>query len=238
MIKNNFVILILGIILIFISLYIFTRPAIFSAWDFSSTGQIGDTIGGITGPIINLIGAFLVYTSFQAQIRANKIQSDALADEKSRLNTESIYQKQVSQFEDIKLRLTELEFIVQFLPDFAFGKTPPTNAPLIFRGLNALNAYTIRISNPDSYRRESYETYGMFISFQFMMLSLDDLIKNIDNKINDPTDKEYLLSNIKLFYNSFLKSFADRIIASKLPNNPNKSELTKINQSIRKKFNL
>jgi hypothetical protein len=236
--KNNIAILIFGIILIFISLYIFTRPAIFSTWDFSSTGQIGDTIGGITGPVINLIGAFLVYISFQAQIKANKIQSDALAEEKTRLNTESIYQKQVSQFDDIKLRLKELEFIVQLPPDYALDGTPSTNAPLVFRGLNALNAYTIRISNPQTYIRESYETYGMFLSFQFMMLSIDDLIKNIDNKIKDTTDKEYLLSNIKLFYNSFLKSFANRIIAAKLPDNPNKTELTKINQSIKKKFNL
>ena len=82
--KNNIAILILGTILIFVSLYIFTRPAVFPGWDFSSTGQIGDTIGGITGPIINLIGAFLVYISYQAQIKANKIQSDALAEEKTR----------------------------------------------------------------------------------------------------------------------------------------------------------
>lgn len=236
--KNNIAILILGTILIFVSLYIFTRPAIFLGWDFSSTGQIGDTIGGITGPIINLIGAYLVYISFQAQIKANKIQSDALAEEKLRLNTESIYQKQVSQFDDVKLRLKELEFIVQLQPDLAFDGALSTNAPLIFRGLNALNAYTVRISNPQQYTRENYETYGMFLSFQFMMLSIDDLIKNIDNKIVDPIDIEYLLSNIKLFYNSFLKNFADRIIDAKLPDNPNKSELTKINQSIRKKFNI
>jgi len=235
--KNNIAILIIGIILIFISLYIFTRPAIFSAWDFSSTGQIGDTIGGITGPVINLIGAFLVYISFQAQIKANKIQSDALAEEKLRLNTESIYQKQVSQFEDIKLRLKELEFIVQVPPDYGNNGTISTNAPLIYRGLNALNEYSIRISNPQIYSG-GYQTYGMFLSFQFMMFSIDDLIKNIENKIKDPIDKEYLLSNIKLFYNSFLKSFADRIIDAKLPDNPNKLELTKINESIKMKFNL
>jgi hypothetical protein len=149
--KQNIAILVFGIILIFISLYIFTRPAIFPAWDFTSTGQIGDTIGGITGPIINLIGAFLVYISFQAQIEANKIQSRALSDEKDRISVENIYQKQISQFEDIKNNLKELEFIVQLAPDYSPEGNPVTNAPLIFRGLNALNEYTNRINNPNSF---------------------------------------------------------------------------------------
>jgi hypothetical protein len=66
--KQNKRLLILGIILIFTSLYIFTRPALFASFDFSESGQIGDTIGGITAPIINLIGAYLVYISFQAPV--------------------------------------------------------------------------------------------------------------------------------------------------------------------------
>lgn len=37
------------------------------------TGPIGDTIGGLTAPIIGLIGSLLVYYSFKAQLRANKI---------------------------------------------------------------------------------------------------------------------------------------------------------------------
>jgi hypothetical protein len=72
--KSN-ILLILGIILIlFASVYIFTRHSFIKSFDFSKTGQIGDTIGGITAPIINLIGAILVYLSFKAQVRANRIQ--------------------------------------------------------------------------------------------------------------------------------------------------------------------
>lgn len=42
---------------------------------FSDTGQIGDTIGGITAPFVGLLGALLVYKSFKAQIEANKTLS-------------------------------------------------------------------------------------------------------------------------------------------------------------------
>ena len=94
----------IGIALIFISLFIFTRPAIFSSWDFTSTGQIGDTIGGTTAPLIGLVSMLLVFYTFQEQVKANKIQSDALADEKKRNKVN----------EDIKFiyeRLTDAEFI-------------------------------------------------------------------------------------------------------------------------------
>jgi type II secretory pathway pseudopilin PulG len=42
---------------------------------FSDTGEIGDTIGGVTAPIVGLLGAFLVFVSFKAQVRANEIQA-------------------------------------------------------------------------------------------------------------------------------------------------------------------
>lgn len=65
------VILISGIVLIlFGSLFAFTKSAYWGNFDFSQTGQIGDTIGGITAPIINVIGAILI--SFKAQLKANK----------------------------------------------------------------------------------------------------------------------------------------------------------------------
>ncbi len=45
------------------------------------TGQIGDTIGGIMGPIVGSIGAALSFLAFWAQYQANQKQSLALADQ-------------------------------------------------------------------------------------------------------------------------------------------------------------
>jgi hypothetical protein len=47
----------------------------FSLFDFSSVGQVGDTIGGITAPFIGLLSAYLIYKAFIVQVEANKIQS-------------------------------------------------------------------------------------------------------------------------------------------------------------------
>lgn len=43
---------------------------------FADTGEIGDTIGGITAPIVNFMGALLVYYALRAQINANALIFD------------------------------------------------------------------------------------------------------------------------------------------------------------------
>lgn len=55
-------------------------------FDFTETGQIGDTIGGTASPILSFIGAILVYFSFKQQMAANRIQINALLDEKQSKN--------------------------------------------------------------------------------------------------------------------------------------------------------
>lgn len=69
--RRNLIILLIGTgILIFFAVLLFTRPALLTLFDYSQTGQIGDTIGGIASPIIGILGAMLVYLSFQEQIDA------------------------------------------------------------------------------------------------------------------------------------------------------------------------
>lgn len=59
---------------------IVVSPILFSQFSsyfsFNNTGEIGDTIGGITAPFVNLLAAFLVYKSFSAQIQANAQQRE------------------------------------------------------------------------------------------------------------------------------------------------------------------
>ena len=103
-IKNNKLYpLILGLILIlFSSLIIFTRPALWEFFDFSKTGQIGDTIGGITAPIINIVGAILIYISFKAQINANKIQFKLLYEEIQNQQKDKNFQVTLELFQSLK----------------------------------------------------------------------------------------------------------------------------------------
>lgn len=68
------------ILLLIVFLVILTFPFLFTrecSWcaSFTETGQIGDTIGGITSPFIGIIGASLTFIAFWVQLRANKAQA-------------------------------------------------------------------------------------------------------------------------------------------------------------------
>lgn len=48
-------------------------PSLDPIFDFSNSGPIGDTIGGVTAPFINAIAAILVFVAFKEQVKANKL---------------------------------------------------------------------------------------------------------------------------------------------------------------------
>jgi hypothetical protein len=72
-------------IIVFSGFLLLLLPWLFSqnSWkfDFTETGQIGDTIGGITAPIIGFMSSLLIYFSFMIQHKANQIQWTALREE-------------------------------------------------------------------------------------------------------------------------------------------------------------
>jgi hypothetical protein len=71
------IILATGFISIIVAPFIFTRNGL-TFLDFTETGQIGDTIGGITAPFINMAGAILLYYTLMAQINANKTTQEQI----------------------------------------------------------------------------------------------------------------------------------------------------------------
>lgn len=71
-----------GIISIFsfFAPYYFTQSAKNSNLDFTATGAIGDTLGGIMNPFIALVGILLTFLAFYMQIKANQIQKKIFFD--------------------------------------------------------------------------------------------------------------------------------------------------------------
>lgn len=65
--------LFIGVVVIIFVPFILTGEYFNERFNFSDTGQIGDTIGGITAPFMNLIAAFLVFYALQAQVKANEL---------------------------------------------------------------------------------------------------------------------------------------------------------------------
>lgn len=74
-VRRLFWILVVATILICLLPLLLTR---FSVVDFTNTGQIGDTIGGIMGPFVAIVASFLTFFAFLMQYQANEIQKKEL----------------------------------------------------------------------------------------------------------------------------------------------------------------
>jgi hypothetical protein len=89
-IKNNKFIFVVGLLCICIPPLLFTGNLLINFGpDFTKegVGQIGDVIGGTTAPFIGLLGAILIYISFQQQVKANQ----TLEKETNRANFFKVY---------------------------------------------------------------------------------------------------------------------------------------------------
>lgn len=107
-----------------------TQTAV-TIFNFSQTGQVGDTIGGITAPFIGLLSAYLIYKAFIVQVESNKIQS--------KNNEFGIALKLI---EDLEYRLTRNIHRYEYsLPDGKSLKSENANLYEIIRFWNGMIAY-------------------------------------------------------------------------------------------------
>lgn len=73
--------------------FLFTRIGL-DELDFSNTGQIGDTIGGVMGPFVAIAAAILTFLAFWVQYKANKQQRDDISLERFENNLFQLIQMQ------------------------------------------------------------------------------------------------------------------------------------------------
>lgn len=55
---------------------------------FLETGPVGDTIGGIAGPVLNFAGLLVIYFSLREQLAANYLQRESLDEQKKQIEAE------------------------------------------------------------------------------------------------------------------------------------------------------
>lgn len=73
--KNRIeIVLIITLLVTIISPLLFTRP--WTGIDFTQTGNIGDTIGGLTSPFLNFLSIILLYLTLREQTTSSRKQKD------------------------------------------------------------------------------------------------------------------------------------------------------------------
>lgn len=88
---------------------LFTKLVSLKIVDFTTTGQIGDTIGGLMGPFINLSAVIVTGLAFYMQYRANKLQVQIFTDQIKQTERQ-FKQEQLYQEKQNKIRQFESQF--------------------------------------------------------------------------------------------------------------------------------
>ncbi len=98
---KNKIILIFAVVFIIVAPFLFTRD--FGWVSFVNTGQIGDTIGGITAPIIGILSIYLLYKTLLSQQEFNKKQTRLMRDEQFKSTFFNLLQVQRDILNSLKM---------------------------------------------------------------------------------------------------------------------------------------
>ena len=209
-------ILFIGLLLMIVSPILLTLPTFSSYFDFSKTGQIGDTIGGITAPVVNFLGAVLVYISFKSQQRANEQQWSVIQLDNKIKN----WNKMLDKLENLSLDLfkknvegdSEFYNFVERLSDYVFITNNSdissyyTSKNLFRIKINLfLNTYSIlheKVTTSDSHNEIKanyyYELFLLVLDHSEDFYNLRSTLKVFfENEENYPKAPSILKSDLK-----------------------------------------
>jgi hypothetical protein len=192
--SKNLLLLLAGtILLLFLAVFVFTRPAILSSFDISDKGEIGDVIGGITAPVVGLLGSFLVYLSFYQQLQANKLQREAISNEAKRAQNLKEFSSLLDLYKSIKDDFNSLVYI-SALTDNA---NPPIGRTAIFQLAENIDVY----GNRPTILSEQH----IIRDYLYLLGLVDLLFERIHNSTIEERDKELTTSLVLYLFYSKLR---------------------------------
>lgn len=216
-------ILIFAMALIIFSFFapaLFVSKAVSPDLDFSQTGPIGDTIGGIMNPFIALVGILLTFLAFYMQIKANQIQKqlflDGLAAEKKK---ETDLEKKDALYK-LSLLTTDLEIILTDIGGkagkikkfFEDEKSKPYDANLLFRTpskkytrildldrLSIFKGFKLFLSEDEKWIKAFNNLYN---TLDYLPMFFDEVYKIYDNHSRVKLEKKTLVTNSLVEFNN------------------------------------
>jgi hypothetical protein len=202
--KKALTIIIIGIILIVVSPILLTRN--FGFISFLETGNIGDTIGGITAPITSLIGSILVFYALKAQIDANEL-----------IYAQFEYQKLEESYKKLSMYITnQLDFIRQDINDLNYRATKTTGTgnnkkieKIDVKGTAAIRE-VLHLSKFFNYSQNTESIFVMMPNLKLIQNILErllSLMKKIDKADFKTEDKNHLLNVLDYTYLNKLEPF-------------------------------
>lgn len=198
-VNKPFIFAMIGFVLFLIGLvFILTRPSNSWTMDLSNNGQIGDTIGGIVGPVINLVSIIFLYISFKSQISANRIQAKQIRQEREINQKNNNFNSLMEIFKGLKDDYNNL--IIKSGPNEIYGKI-------------AINAYITAFKKATSPEQiKTMKNQHIVKDFLFIVKQYNIILFRIENSLLNNEDKELLSTLLVNYYSTKLSNQIDSLI--------------------------
>ena len=197
--KRARILLIVGVILIILAPLILTRGLVII--DFSNTGQIGDTIGGITAPIASLVGSILVFFALETQIEANQIIQEQMKVQKDEESQKKQLQNLLDQFKMLREDVNDFSYIT-FKSD-STDEEKNSVSYLTRTGRDALRQVIVGMKQYKTNQHlDLYKLNHKLGEVKSILLAMDSLLKQTDSATIELTDKVFLRNLISYQFNS------------------------------------
>lgn len=212
--KQSFIITISSILFIAIAFFLIPYLVTNKSWGWAysdKTGVIGDTIGGIVGPLVGFVGVVLTFFAFYIQYQANQIQIQAFR-EQSDLASRSDRQIKVQQIESNFFRMIDY---------------------------HNQNVNQIKITNLDTTKTDISEGRRAFVQFKIQIHRLLPIVNAVNSENNLGLNRDQILDiTYIVFYYGIDGSWVN-FITEKLSRYDNSSLIaTKIAEKIAENPNL
>ena len=203
-------------------LFSFIAPALFSRCsvsvaDFSATGQIGDTIGGIMNPFVAIAGVILTFVAFYIQYKANKEQREQffMALDETSLQDELKCRDALQLFQfDIANTIEGIEKQCKHIQTFSdtLDKDPCSEIGCYRIPTLAMERYqfidrSVLLHSFDLYMNDSNNLHDAYVLLDYYYVGVKYLFDNVYNpRIDDiQKKKEELLQVYGKFYQSIIR---------------------------------
>lgn len=220
--QQNSILKILGISLLsFILLTVFIYfvsnfTFLFSLGDYSfgfslgdKPSEIGDAIGGITSPIINVVGAILIYKSFMIQKEANDEHYRAIHDEKIDSSRERNFDTLFTLFNKLEEDFRKFEYSYDSTNVF-FGSAAISYYNSTLEGVAS---YESIFQLLNSYGDKHMEYIEIITQKRIRLINKFKLISNKIDSMNLTTESELLLIELYMdFYINELEKLDSKFV--------------------------
>jgi hypothetical protein len=168
---------------VLLEIYLLAGPPL----DIHDQAALGDTINGLTAPLIGIIGAILIYISFKEQVKSNRFQFRALHEQRE---WDLLYRL----YEELKDDLRNMQ---------SYYGTRYGHNDILDAFINAVLKDELETSPyPD------VSKYLDYIFKQFAFLSL----KIGQNEVLGNTEKVHMIEKTRQLFNLYFEAYYSRIV--------------------------